>query len=178
MNKPKPAFDQLLPFSALSHPNLLMKVLTVGFAMSLAGPVVAQTAINTGTQGITGGEVKTSPIITRLEPWRGRLSRAVIHGDTVYTAGITSSAKGIVEQTRDVLDQIDGLLEATGSDKHHLLTAQIWLKDIATDYEAMNNVWVEWLPKDALPTRATGEVKLAAPHLLVEIIITAAKINK
>ncbi|MBJ7425935.1 MAG: hypothetical protein JHD22_03275 [Ilumatobacteraceae bacterium] len=40
----------------------------------------------------------------------------------------------------------------------------------------MNSVWAEWAPKDALPTRATGEVHLASPDLLVEIIVTAAKI--
>ena len=40
--------------------------------------------------------------ITRLDS-NARLSRVVIHGDTVYVAGITSSVKGdIVEQTRDV----------------------------------------------------------------------------
>jgi enamine deaminase RidA (YjgF/YER057c/UK114 family) len=36
-------------------------------------------------------------------------------------------------------------------------------------------VWAEWAPKNALPTRATGEVKLAAPDLLVEVIVSAAK---
>ena len=41
--------------------------------------------------------------ITRLDS-NERLSRVVIHGDTVYVAGITSSVKGdIVAQTRDVL---------------------------------------------------------------------------
>jgi para-nitrobenzyl esterase len=33
-----------------------------------------------------------------------------------------------------------------------------------------------WAPKDAIATRATGEVHLASPDLLVEIIVTAAKI--
>jgi len=113
--------------------------------------------------------------IIRLDS-NARLSRVVIHGDTVYVAGITSSVKGdIVEQTRDVFRQIDGYLAAAGSDKHHLLTAQIWLKDITADFAGMNSVWAEWAPKDALPTRATGEVKLAAPDLLVEVIVSAAK---
>jgi enamine deaminase RidA (YjgF/YER057c/UK114 family) len=38
----------------------------------------------------------------------------------------------------------------------------------------MNAAWAEWAPKDAMPTRATGESKLASPDLLVEIIVTAA----
>ena len=54
--------------------------------------------------------------ITRLDS-NARLSRVVIHGDTVYVAGITSSVKGdIVEHTRDVFRQIDGYLAAAGSD--------------------------------------------------------------
>ena len=105
-----------------------------------------------------------------------RLSRIVTHGDTVYVAGVTSNATGgIVEQTRDVLSKIDGYLASAGSDKRHLLSVQIWLKDIEKDFAGMNSVWAEWAPADALPTRATCEAKLAAPELLVEIIVTAAK---
>jgi enamine deaminase RidA (YjgF/YER057c/UK114 family) len=114
--------------------------------------------------------------ITRIDS-NERLSRVVIHGDTIYIAGITASVKGdIVAQTRDVLQKIDGYLATAGSDKRHLLSVQIWLKDITADFAGMNSVWAEWAPKDALPTRATGEVHLASPDLLVEIIVTAAKI--
>ena len=105
-----------------------------------------------------------------------RLSRVVEHGDTVYIAGVTSSQKGdITVQTRDVLSKIDGYLASAGTDKRHLLSVQIWLKDIDHDFAGMNAVWAEWAPMDALPTRATCEAKLAAPDLLVEIIVTAAK---
>ncbi len=113
--------------------------------------------------------------ITRLDS-NERLSRVVIHGDTIYVAGITASVKGdIVAQSRDVFSKIDAHLAAAGSDKRHLLTVQIWLKDIKADFAGMNSVWAEWAPKDALPTRATGEVQLAAPDLLVEVIVSAAK---
>ncbi len=113
--------------------------------------------------------------ITRIDS-NERLSKVVIHGDTIYIAGITASAKGdIVVQTRDVLHKIDEYLAIAGSDKRHLLSVQIWLKEITADFAGMNSVWAEWAPKDALPTRATGEVHLAASDLLVEIIVTAAK---
>ncbi|ARP80629.1 hypothetical protein CAL12_07120 [Bordetella genomosp. 8] len=105
-----------------------------------------------------------------------RLSRIVIHGDTVYLAGMTSSAQGgIVAQTRDVLAKIDDCLAQAGTDKARLLSVQIWLKDIERDFAGMNQVWAEWAPADALPTRATCEAKLASPDLLVEIIVTAAR---
>ncbi|GAB3092497.1 RidA family protein [Bordetella muralis] len=105
-----------------------------------------------------------------------RLSRIVIHGDTVYVAGVTSNAAGgITEQTRDVLKKIDGYLAQAKSDKSRLLSVQIWLKDIERDFDGMNAAWAEWVPANAMPTRATCEAKLASPELLVEIIVTAAK---
>lgn len=104
-----------------------------------------------------------------------RLSRIVIHGDTVYVAGVTSNAEGgIAAQTRDVLAKIDGYLKQAGTDKSRLLTVQIWLKDIERDFAGMNAVWAEWALPKAMPTRATCEAKLASPDLLVEIIVTAA----
>jgi len=104
-----------------------------------------------------------------------RLSRIVIHGDTVYVAGVTSNAEGgIAAQTRDVLAKIDGYLKQANTDKSRLLTVQIWLKDIERDFAGMNAVWAEWALPSAMPTRATSEAKLASPDLLVEIIVTAA----
>ncbi len=104
-----------------------------------------------------------------------RLSRIVIHGDTVYVAGVTSNAEGgIAAQTRDVLSKIDGYLARANTDKSRLLSVQIWLKDIERDFAGMNAVWAEWALPRAMPTRATCEAKLAAPELLVEIIVTAA----
>lgn len=104
-----------------------------------------------------------------------RLSRIVIHGDTVYVAGVTSTAAGgIAAQTRDVLDKIDGYLARANTDKSRLLSVQIWLKDIERDFAGMNEVWAQWAPPRAMPTRATCEARLAAPELLVEIIVTAA----
>ena len=104
-----------------------------------------------------------------------RLSRIVIHGDTVYIAGVTSTAEGGIEaQTRDVLAKIDGYLKQANTDKSRLLSVQIWLKDIARDFAGMNAVWAEWALPRAMPTRATCEAKLAPPDMLVEIIVTAA----
>ncbi len=112
--------------------------------------------------------------ITRKES-NERMSRIVIHGDTVYLAGTTSRAgDDITTQTRDVLSKIDDMLASAGTDKSRLLSVQIWLKDIDRDFAGMNAVWGEWADKANMPTRATGEVKLAAPELLIEIITVAA----
>lgn len=113
--------------------------------------------------------------IQRFQSTR-RLSRVVVHGNTVYVAGVTASnTEGdIGAQTADVLAKIDQYLASVGSSRARLLQVQIWLKDIERDFAGMNAVWESWIPEDSVPTRATCEAKLASPKLLVEIIVTAA----
>jgi enamine deaminase RidA (YjgF/YER057c/UK114 family) len=106
-----------------------------------------------------------------------RMSQAVIHGDTVYLAGQVAqkaSGKSVAEQTRDVLETIDRLLANAGTDKSKLLSAQIFLADIAT-FNEMNKVWDEWVSPGNTPARATTEAKLAAPQYTVEIMVVAAR---
>ena len=52
-----------------------------------------------------------------------RMSRVVVHNDTVYLAGLTADAtvgKSVGEQTKEILDKIDGLLKQGGTDKSKL----------------------------------------------------------
>ena len=113
--------------------------------------------------------------IERIDPGR-RFSQAVAYGDTVYLAGHTSSnrAAGVYEQTREILAAIDGHLAAVGSDRSKLLSASIWLQDIAT-FDEMNRAWDEWVDPSNLPARATVEARLASPDFKVEIAVIAAR---
>ena len=113
--------------------------------------------------------------IQRIDPGV-RFSQAVVHGDLVYLAGHTSdhAAAGVYEQTRDILAQIDAHLAAAGSDKSKLLSASIWLPDIAT-FGEMNRAWDEWVDPDNKPARATVEARLASPDYKVEIAAIAAR---
>lgn len=77
------------------------------------------------------------------------------------------------DQTRNVLERIDGLLAEAGSSREHILSATIWLADIST-FDEMNAVWDAWVPAGSAPARATVEAKLAAPKYGVEIGIIAA----
>ncbi|MBR2170800.1 RidA family protein [Sphingopyxis sp.] len=104
-----------------------------------------------------------------------RMSQAVIHGGIVYLAGqVAAPGEDATAQTRAILASIDELLAEAGTDKSHLLTAMVWLADMA-DFAAMNLVWEEWIGGANAPTRATGEVRLATPDYRVEIIVTAAR---
>jgi enamine deaminase RidA (YjgF/YER057c/UK114 family) len=94
----------------------------------------------------------------------------------VYTQGVVAAdiSGDITAQTKDVLAQIDALLETHGTDNTRLLQAHIWLKDIA-DRAAMNRVWEAWLPPGGAPARACVQAVLADPGYLVEIMITACR---
>ena len=49
-----------------------------------------------------------------------RMSKAVVHGDTVYLAGLTADkakGKSVTEQTKEILSLIDGYLAQCGTDK-------------------------------------------------------------
>src|SRR3546814_13775024 len=72
--------------------------------------------------------------IQRIVPGK-RMSQAVAHGNLVFLAGqVAQRAPGasVAEQTKDILARIDELLAEAGSDKTKLLSATIWLTDIAT----------------------------------------------
>ncbi len=105
-----------------------------------------------------------------------RMSQAVIHGGIVHTAGqvaLNAAGEEAAAQTADILASIDALLAEAGTDKSKLLTASIWLADMA-DFAAMNEVWDAWVPEGNAPTRACVESRLAAPQFTVEIAVTAA----
>jgi enamine deaminase RidA (YjgF/YER057c/UK114 family) len=77
-------------------------------------------------------------------------------------------------QTKQVLAKIEKLLIDAGTDKSRLLSVQIWVKNIAADFGAMNEVWDAWTAPNAAPTRATVQCEMGAPDVLVEIVVTAA----
>ncbi|MFB2549613.1 RidA family protein [Ensifer soli] len=111
--------------------------------------------------------------ITRFETGP-RMSQAVIHNGTVYLAGqVGKPGESVADQARHALSEVDRLLALAGSDKTKILSATIWLADIA-DFSKMNEVWDAWVPAGHAPARATGESKLASPEYLFEVIVVAA----
>ena len=106
-----------------------------------------------------------------------RMSQVVVHGDTIYLAGVVATKAGgesVTRQTQEVLSIIDSHLAKAGSDKSKLLTATIYLPDMKT-FPEMNAVWDGWVSAGNTPARATVEAGLAAPQYGVEIMVVAAK---
>ena len=104
------------------------------------------------------------------------LAKAVEYHNFVFLAGLAAddTSQDVAGQMRQVLGEIDALLEAHGTDSTRLLQAQIWLSDIR-DREAVNELWSAWLPEGGAPARACTEARMADPRQLVEIMVTACK---
>ena len=116
--------------------------------------------------------------ITRLDTERRRMSKIVIHNDTVYLCGQVAkdSDDDIKEQTRTMLEKVDDLLKRAGSDREHILSATIYIKDMKY-FSEMNEVWDAWVIEGHSPARACVEASLARAELLVEVSVIAALIK-
>jgi enamine deaminase RidA (YjgF/YER057c/UK114 family) len=94
-------------------------------------------------------------------------SRTGERGGMVYVQAAASDA-------RQVLEQIEELLQALGASKSKLLTARVLLSDMElfADYDS---AWKEWLDPQRAPLRVC---KLADPgptKRLIDITVTAIK---
>ena len=106
-----------------------------------------------------------------------RMSRTVVHENTVYLAGITAEktlGQGVAEQAAEILAKIDERLKAAGTDKSKGLLATIWLQDIRT-VDQFNKVWDAWVVPDSAPARACVEARMQSPAKMIEIQLTAAR---
>ncbi|MDX5376031.1 MAG: RidA family protein [Halomonas sp.] len=108
---------------------------------------------------------------------KARMSRAVIHSGIAYLCGQVAGPEArhgdITEQTESMLARVDALLAEIGSDREHLLTATVYLKD-GHDFAAMNAVWDAWVPTGHAPARTCVCAPMPADELKVEITVTAA----
>jgi enamine deaminase RidA (YjgF/YER057c/UK114 family) len=114
-------------------------------------------------------------IIERKET-KQRMSRIVTHQGTVYLCGqvCADATQDIAHQTQTMLDKVDQLLLDAGSDREHMLSATIYIKDMQ-DFAAMNAIWDSWVPEGQSPARACVQASMARPELLVEISVVAAQ---
>ncbi|MEE9200463.1 MAG: RidA family protein, partial [Candidatus Brocadiales bacterium] len=95
----------------------------------------------------------------------GPYSQAVRAGSLVFVSGqipvdpLTGEVvKGDIRaQTRRVLENLKGVLEAAGSSLENVVKTTIFLKSIDEDYGAVNEVYAEFF-KDSRPARSTVEV--------------------
>jgi len=107
---------------------------------------------------------------------KGRCA-AVVSGGLVYAVATDPvCAKGIAEQTRNTLQELDRVLSEAGSGKAGLVQATVYLSDISNKPE-MDAVWCEWVgPEENWPQRACVGVQLEAGYL-IEVVVTATVLS-
>ena len=71
------------------------------------------------------------------------------------------------QQTERVLENLKGILEAAGSNLHHVVKTTVFLKDI-NDFSAVNEVYAKYFTS-APPARSTVQVARLPKDALVEI---------
>lgn len=106
----------------------------------------------------------------------GPYQQAVAAGNLVFTAGqIPLDPKtgevvaGSIElQTRQVLENLKAILEASGSSLDHTLKTTVFLRDM-NDFGKMNDVYSTYFKTELAPARSTIQVARLPRDVDVEI---------
>jgi enamine deaminase RidA (YjgF/YER057c/UK114 family) len=98
---------------------------------------------------------------------------AVKAGDFIFVSGIVVEKGDLREQTREVLNRLSRVLQSSGSSLAQTASVYVYLRD-AADFEAMNEVYRTFWPKDP-PARTTIIAGLVAPSARVQISAVALR---
>jgi 2-iminobutanoate/2-iminopropanoate deaminase len=106
----------------------------------------------------------------------GPYSQGIVANGFVFTAGqgpLIPGTKSIAEggiqaQTRQVFENIKGILEAAGSSLDKVVKVNVYLQDM-NDFAAMNEVYATYFSEGALPARTTIQAARLPMDIAVEI---------
>jgi enamine deaminase RidA (YjgF/YER057c/UK114 family) len=105
-----------------------------------------------------------------------RFCEAACHGPMVHLAGQLADdlSLDIIGQTKQTLENIDKFLSSAGTNKANILSVTIYLKDMK-DYNALNQVWDEWVVPGQPPARTCVQAAMYTPECLVEMSVVAVR---
>jgi len=109
----------------------------------------------------------------------GPYSQAVKANGFLYLAGQVAldpktgelTGSDIRQQTERTLENVKGILEAAGSNLHHVVKTTVFLKDL-NDFAAMNEVYGRYFAA-APPARSTVQASRLPKDALLEIEVIA-----
>lgn len=112
----------------------------------------------------------------------GPYSQAIKAGNVIYTSGqiAINPATGNIEaddiesQSKQVMKNLTAVLEAAGCTWKNVVKTTCFLKDVAKDFAAFNNVYAEVLG-DCKPARSCVGVADLPKGVLVEVEAIAVK---
>ena len=114
-----------------------------------------------------------------IERVRGKYigrNKAAAYKDLVWTvATADDTSLDLAGQTQQTLDIIERNLIELGSDKTRIVSAQVYIVDLA-EKTLMDKVWCQWIGDDPnnWPQRACLGVELAG-QTLIEVTVTAVR---
>jgi len=105
----------------------------------------------------------------------GPYSQAVIHNGLIYTSGqipLDPATNNVVEdsivpQTRRVLENLQALLEATGSSLDQVIRTTVYLRDME-EFAKMNEIYADFF-KSNPPARSTIQAARLPRNVRIEI---------
>lgn len=105
----------------------------------------------------------------------GRYSTVVNHNGILYIAGQVGDdmSADVAQQTEETLAEIDRILADNGSDKEHILSATVFVRDMK-EAAGMNKVWDAWVVPGKEPARICVAAAMFSPDCKVEIGLIAA----
>ncbi|CUS89660.1 endoribonuclease L-PSP [Candidatus Kryptobacter tengchongensis] len=131
---------------------------------------------------ISGGKVEKKIVYTEKAPKPvGPYSQAVIAGDFIFTAGqipIDPKTNQVVqgdikEQTKQVLENLKAVLEASGATFDDVVKVTVYMRDL-NEFSAMNEIYSEYF-KNSPPARTTVEVSRLPRDVKIEIDLIAVR---
>lgn len=81
--------------------------------------------------------------------------------------------EGFEAQTKQIMENIDGLLESCNLTREHIIKTSIFVTDLA-NFGAVNEAYIEYF-KEPYPARSCVEVPALPKGALVEIEVIAAR---
>jgi 2-iminobutanoate/2-iminopropanoate deaminase len=135
-------------------------------------PILAIAVAGFGVAALTPQAAKPAKSLVQTDKApkaTGPLSQAIVAGGFVYCSG----PGGIEEQTRQVLKNLQAILEASGSSLDNVVKCTVLMTDL-TEFAAMNKVYAEFF-KAPCPARATFQISALALGVKIEIDCIAVK---
>lgn len=124
--------------------------------------------------------MKLKTIQTKKVPAVGPYSQAVIAGNFIFCAGqigidfkTNTIVEGIEKQTHQVLQNLQEVLKAAGTDINHVVKTTMYLTNI-NDFTKVNEIYATYFTKNK-PARSTVEVNHLPKGVLIEIDAVAVK---
>ena len=109
----------------------------------------------------------------------GPYSQAIDNGNTLYQSGMLGVdpatgvlAEGIVEQTKQIIKNIDNLLKAAGYSKDDVVKTTCFIADMG-DFATFNEIYGAYFTSK--PARSCVAVKTLPKNALAEVEVIAVK---